>query len=212
MENEEEESEVKGIRVRASKEDAKRLDEMLTNLQSANQTLLDDKKSLETTLELVANKEFEKRKSSLQNEGYDTSGINSPEDLKALELQSQKFRKEAWKGEGTAPLSESQYSGIPPTSNNQQGDLSDREYSDVESMILDLNKQNKEGSKQAHAILGELAKKVVKGKPLNIELDSPMKTIARKPIQDRGENPQQFKERLESWKKSQKWREVGGNE
>jgi len=215
MSNEEQESEVKGIRVRASQEDAKKLNDLLTGLKGANEGLTNQVEDLENKLTLIAEKEFNKRRDALEREGYDVSSVNNPTDLKALEATSQKFRKESWNGEGTAPLNSAQLYGTPPTSNHQQEELGDREYHDIESMILDLNRESKSGNKLAEKVINQLGNKALRNKPLNIELDSPMRTIARKPVFDtrNNETPEQFEKRLSEWKKSQKWKNVGeGNE
>lgn len=201
-----------------TKEDEEKLRKILSEanmVQSLNHKLQEEKEDLEQKLTLIAEKEFDKRKDALSREGYNVDSVTTPEQLKALELQSQKFKRESWDGSGTAPLNSAQIYGTPLTSDNQQEELGEREYDSTEDMILDLNKEAKSGNKVAEKVLNQLGNKALRSKPLNIELDSPMRTIARKPVFDtrNNETPEKFEKRLSDWKKSQKWKNVGeGNE
>jgi hypothetical protein len=85
-------------------------------------------------------------------------------------------------------------------------------YDSVEDMILDLNRKAKSNdaveSAESQAVLHELGKKAMK-KPLNIELESPLRTMARRPRCLETEKLEDYQKRLDDWKKTQKWKNIG---
>jgi hypothetical protein len=87
----------------------------------------------------------------------------------------------------------------------------DEGYDSVEDLILDLEKHKKQGGAigaEAEAVLNQLAKKAL-AKPFNFELESPLRTMARRPRMLETEKQVDYQQRLDDWKKTQKWKHIG---
>jgi hypothetical protein len=183
------------ITLKGSTEDLQRIKKALMDAESinaANQKLIEENSMLKTDLTEIAERELQKRRDK-----YDLPADATIEDVRRVEQEHAT----------TAPLNDAQL-GNPIRSNEG--------YDSVEDMIIDLNRkaksENQVEAAQAQAVLIELAKKSMKKAPLNIELESNMRTIARKPKMLQTESKESFDKRVADWQKKQKWKQVTGSE
>jgi len=157
------------------------------------------KSQLEADLAIISEKEARALAKKLGVTDFDP---NNPSDLERL------ARAKLATG-NTATLNNAQVYGTANDYGNDEG------YDSEEDLIIDLNRKAKSDDKveqaQAQAVLRELGKKALK-KPLNIELESNMRTIARKPRMLQTESKADFDKRLADWQKKQKWSQVKGSE
>ncbi len=120
-----------------------------------NQNLKSENEQLKADLTLIAEKEL-KKQSELLGCANTVEAVKEAQEKRAIG--------------STAYLNNYQVTG---------GNTQDGGWDDVETMILDLNKSAKSGNKEADKILSKLTRKAL-SKPLNIELDSPLKTYCSK--------------------------------
>lgn len=201
MSEENQENNISGIKVFTSKEDAEKLRKLLTDanqIRAANSKLIEEKEQLESNLSLIAEKEFNKRKDALSREGFDTSKINTPEDLKALEVTSQKLKRESWDGSSSAPL----FNQYEQPKNNHESE--EEGFDSVESMIQHYRDKAKNGDKNANAILTQLTDKIAKSGNHEWVFNGKLKDTRKPQIdKDAHETRENFEKRLKDWREKQ---------
>lgn len=190
----------------ASKEDAEKLKETLSNIeqvQAANRQLTEENQQLTADLTLFAEKELSKR---VKQYGIDEDLPEETKILKVKRAEEQQYQQP----QGIAPLNDAQTGETSqPRKQSSEG------YDTIEDMFLDIQRKTKSSDPatkaEYQAVQKEFAKKALK-KPLNVELESNMRTIARRPRMLENEDSEKFAMRLDNWKKSIKFKQIKEDE
>jgi hypothetical protein len=163
---------------------------------------------LESTLSILAEKEFNAKKEALTKRGYDTSDISTPEQLKALELASRRVgdKKQA----GHSDPEDTPYWNPDEKAPRAKVDLREFTVESPEEAISFLDyvrKNDPERRAEAEQILSEMLRKTLKDGKIDLTYEGSIKNLANRPIRFKDDTDEQFAERVKKWKSERtKWK------